>query len=80
MCMHHSAADRQCTENNALQISGLTTNTTCGFIRGGIETCQNGVWKRLCDNEWTIEDAIVACRQLSYSTIGEEKLGVTIVS
>ena len=28
--------------------------------------CRNGEWKRVCDADWTKDDAIVACRQLNY--------------
>ena len=30
-----------------------------------VEMCRNeGVWSPLCDNEWTLQDATVVCREL----------------
>ena len=36
-----------------------------------VEMCQNeGVWSPLCDNEWTLQDATVVCRELGYTNLG----------
>ena len=35
-----------------------------------VEMCQNkGVWSPLCDNEWTLQDATVVCRELGYTNL-----------
>ena len=36
-----------------------------------VEVCSNHTWSVLCDNDLTLEDAAVICRQLGYSALGE---------
>lgn len=36
-----------------------------------VQVCEDNSWKNLCDSDWTESDAIVACRTLGYSPIGE---------
>ena len=31
-----------------------------------VEMCSNGVWSPLCDNDWTLQDVTVVCRELGY--------------
>ena len=43
-----------------------------GTVRGQIEICSNQSgnvysWEELCDDNWTVEDITVACRDLGYS-------------
>ncbi len=60
-----------CHPENATKLEGVRENSTCGFKSGRIEICNGGVWKTICDSDWTKNDAAVACRQLGYSAIGE---------
>ena len=32
-----------------------------------VEMCSNGVWSPLCDDDWTLEDVTVVCRELGYA-------------
>ena len=41
-------------------------------VGGRLEMCYQGVWGTLCDDIFSISDAVVACRQLGYDTEGTE--------
>ena len=43
-------------------------NTTC---TGLVLVCENGVLNRICDQNWTVHDAVVACRELGYPRVGK---------
>ena len=48
---------------------------TDGEVRIGdtpsVEVCTNNTWSALCDNNLTLEDAAVVCRELGYSALGK---------
>ncbi len=50
---------------------GAQINSTCGYVQGRLQICEDQVWKNLCDTNWTFSDAQVTCRSLNYSAIGE---------
>ena len=42
-----------------------------GSNRGRIEVCNNNMWGTVCDDAASVIEAVVACRQLGFSTIGQ---------
>ena len=41
-----------------------------GDVRGLINVCEDQQWNYICDADWTMEDASVACRELGYAQPG----------
>ena len=46
---------------NAIRLNGSNNSYS-----GRIEYCYNGIFGTICDDEWSIQDANVACRQLGF--------------
>ena len=43
-----------------------------------VEMCSSeGVWSPVCDNNWTVQDATVVCRELGYTSSGIYRVIVT---
>ena len=54
--------------NGAVRLSGdsLANN------EGRVEVCRFGEWKTVYDNNWSVNEARVVCRQLGYSDQGDK--------
>ena len=49
-----------------IRLVGGTVST-----EGRVEFCNNNVWGTVCDDLWGLNDTIVVCRQLGFSTSGQ---------
>jgi hypothetical protein len=54
-----------CTDGD-VQLAGDTRYDSFGRV----EVCVDGVWGKVCNEQWTNEDASVLCRQLGFSPYG----------
>ncbi len=69
---HADTAKNECTEEQtgSLRLDGIKTNSSCGYVEGVVQICKDLEWRLLCDTQWTVQDAQVACRSLNYTTTG----------
>ena len=68
MEMQHLYPAAPCTPGQ-LQLAGTNIPN-----EGRVEICiTNNVWGTVCDDGWSSTDATVVCRQLGYSTQGQNQ-------
>jgi deleted-in-malignant-brain-tumors protein 1 len=46
---------------------------------GRVDICHNGVWGTICRNSWNYQDAAVVCRQLGFTSVGNNKCSTSII-
>ena len=60
-----------CTKQMSIRFANFTVRRGNGTVLGRVLVCEDNMWKNLCDTNWTLSDAKVACRTFQYSPIGE---------
>lgn len=60
-----TAVSVPCLEGTARLIGGKN------HLEGTVEICFNQTWRAICDSGWGYAEAVVTCRQLGHSEIGE---------
>lgn len=70
-CTHyHCAVVNNCIEGDINIVQDTSTE-----IKGFVQYCQDGEWRRVCqmtansEGSWNLNEATVTCRQLGYSGI-----------
>ena len=61
---HYLFRDFTCCAGS-MRLSGSTLSN-----EGRVELCVSSQWKTVCDNNWSMNEARVVCRQLGYSDQG----------
>ena len=53
-----------CNDGDLRLVNGSTP------LEGRLEICKNNTYGTICDDQWDVLDAQVACRQLGYASQG----------
>ena len=74
----------RCNTSKSIRFTNSKVMVINGTTKGRIQVCEDydesgSIWKNLCDTDWTLSDAKVACTSLQFSSIGESKIGAVQV-
>ena len=65
------SASNSCSEDGEVQfISARPTDQCPGCVTGAPQICEDTLWKRVCDGDFTTTDAAIACKSMGYSPEG----------
>ena len=59
-------ATAQCSDGDLRLVGGAVP------YEGRVEVCYQNSWGTICDNSWSSADAKVVCRQLNFTSFGNE--------
>ena len=65
VCMYPSSAPGVICDDGEVRLEGGAVDN-----EGRVEVCLNNHWGTVCDDFWSNEDAMVACRQAGYRPEG----------
>jgi deleted-in-malignant-brain-tumors protein 1 len=66
---HHSEGDEGCTHEHDISLwmnAGVRVYTNGYEMNGEVGVYREGMWSRVCANDWDIRDAHVVCRESRY--------------
>lgn len=71
-CRHNGWGTHDCSHSEDASVECSNGYATIRLVGGGpaygrVEICENGQWGTICHDEWDLNDAKVACRELGFS-------------
>ena len=65
-CTRNATLGHECNNYGDIRLVGGESEK-----EGRVEFCTNGFWGAICDNTWTEEEALVACKQTGFQSKGK---------